>query len=128
MKYPSKSYAGSVFSINVIDPAVQEVFKIEGRHELEVALTRHFESEMILGVELSEELKCVIGALQTLPTTKIRYGLAPVFTPEPHQRLLPSVVQAPVLELKPLPKHLKYAYLGEGETLPVIISASLSKV
>ncbi|XP_071905864.1 uncharacterized protein [Coffea arabica] len=128
MKYPSKSHAGSVFSINVIDPAVREVFEIEGRDELEVALTRHFESEMASGVELSEELKCVIGALQTLPTTKIRYGLAPVFTPESHQRLLPSVVQAPILELKPLPTHLKYAYLGEGETLPVIIFASLSKV
>nr|XP_027071989.1 uncharacterized protein LOC113696805 [Coffea arabica] len=123
MKYPLESHAGSVFSINAIDPTVREVFEIEGRDELEVALTRHFESEMASGVELSEELKCVIGSLQTLPTTKIRYGLAPIFTPESHQRLLPSV-----LELKPLPKHLKYAYLGEGETLPVIISTSLSKV
>ncbi|XP_071928236.1 uncharacterized protein [Coffea arabica] len=107
---------------------VLEVFEIEGRDELEVVLTRHFESETTSGVELSEELKCVIGSLQTLPTTKTRYDLAPIFIPEPHKRLLPSVVQAPVLELKPLPKHLKYAYLGEGETLPVIISAGLSKV
>ncbi|XP_071900894.1 uncharacterized protein [Coffea arabica] len=107
---------------------VLEVFEIEGRDELEVVLTRHFESEMTSGVELSEELKCVIGSLQTLPTTKTRYDLAPIFIPEPHKRLLPSVVQAPVLELKPLPKHLKYAYLGEEETLPVIISAGLSKV
>ncbi|XP_027165915.1 uncharacterized protein LOC113765866 [Coffea eugenioides] len=128
MKYPSESHASSVVSINAIDSAVREVFEIEGRDELEVVLTRHFESEMTAEIELSEELKCVIGALQTLPTTKIRYDLAPVFTPEPHQRLLPSVVQAPVLELKPLPAHLKYAYLGEGETLPVIISASLLKV
>ncbi|XP_071917147.1 uncharacterized protein [Coffea arabica] len=128
MKYPSESHASSVFSINAIDSAVREVFEIGGRDELEVALTRHFESEMTAEIELSKELKCVIGALQTLPTTKIRYDLAPVFIPEPHQRLLPSVVQAPALELKPLPKHLKYMYLGEGETLPVIISATLSKV
>ncbi|XP_071926999.1 uncharacterized protein [Coffea arabica] len=107
---------------------VLEVFEIEGRDELEVVLTKHFESETTSGVELSEELKCVIGSLQTLPTTKTRYDLAPIFIPEPHKRLLPSVVQAPVLELKPLPKHLKYIYLGEGETLPVIISAGLSKV
>nr|XP_027096219.1 uncharacterized protein LOC113716121 [Coffea arabica] len=107
---------------------VLEVFEIEDRDELEVVLTKHFESETTSGVELSEELKCVIGSLQTLPTTKTRYDLAPIFIPEPHKRLLPSVVQAPVLELKPLPKHLKYAYLGEGETLPVIISAGLSKV
>ncbi|XP_071914099.1 uncharacterized protein [Coffea arabica] len=107
---------------------VFEVFEIEGRDELEVVLTRHFESETTSGVELSEEFKCVIGSLQTLPTTKTRYDLALIFIPEPHKRLLPSVVQAPVLELKPLPKHLKYAYLGEGETLPVIISAGLSKI
>nr|XP_027090190.1 uncharacterized protein LOC113711211 [Coffea arabica] len=43
------------------------------------------------------------------------------------ERVLPSVVQAPVLELKPLPEHLKYAYLGDNETLPVIISSALSK-
>ncbi|XP_071906819.1 uncharacterized protein [Coffea arabica] len=128
MKYPSDSNVGSVFSINVIDPAIQEVFEIEGRDELEVVLTRHFESETTSGVELSEVLKCVIGSLQTSPTTKTRYDLAPIFIPEPHKRLLPSVVQAPVLELKPLPKHLKYAYLGEGETLLVIISAGLSKI
>ena len=39
---------------------------------------------------------------------------------------LPSVVQAPTLELKPLPAHLKYAYLGDNETLPVIILATLT--
>ena len=33
--------------------------------------------------------------------------------------------EAPKLELKPLPKHLKYAYLGPSETLPVIILADL---
>ncbi|XP_071940077.1 uncharacterized protein [Coffea arabica] len=46
-------------------------------------------------------------------------------TPE---RVLPSVVQAPVLELKPLPEHLKYAYLGDNKILPVIISSALSKI
>ena len=42
-------------------------------------------------------------------------------------KVLPSVVQAPKLELKALPQHLKYAYLGEGDTLPVIVSSTLSK-
>ncbi|XP_070020349.1 uncharacterized protein [Nicotiana sylvestris] len=39
--------------------------------------------------------------------------------------LKPSVEEAPKLELKPLPSHLHYAYLGSSETLPVIISANL---
>ncbi|KAK8659806.1 hypothetical protein V6N13_029999 [Hibiscus sabdariffa] len=37
----------------------------------------------------------------------------------------PSIEQPPKLELKPLPNQLKYAYLGENETLPVIISSKL---
>ena len=38
---------------------------------------------------------------------------------------VPSTEQPPQLEEKPLPSHLRYAYLGESSTLPVIISASL---
>ncbi|XP_045797211.1 uncharacterized protein LOC123891391 [Trifolium pratense] len=37
----------------------------------------------------------------------------------------PSIEQPPSLELKPLPKNLKYAYLEENEKLPVIISSNL---
>ena len=42
--------------------------------------------------------------------------------------LVPSIVQAPKLELKPLPKTLRYAYLEKEETLPVIITSNLNKV
>ncbi|KAK8690121.1 hypothetical protein V6N13_088822 [Hibiscus sabdariffa] len=37
----------------------------------------------------------------------------------------PSVEQPRKLELKPLPEQLKYAYLGDDKTLPVIISSKL---
>ncbi|XP_062113339.1 uncharacterized protein LOC133824470 [Humulus lupulus] len=37
----------------------------------------------------------------------------------------PSIQEPPRLELKPLPSYLKYAYLRDNETLPVIISAML---
>lgn len=40
--------------------------------------------------------------------------------------LIPSTVQAPSVELKPLPSHLRYTFLGNSETLPVIISSDLS--
>ncbi|KAL4285331.1 hypothetical protein GQ457_16G020050 [Hibiscus cannabinus] len=36
-----------------------------------------------------------------------------------------SVEQPPILELKPLPEQLKYVYLGNDNTLPVIISSKL---
>ncbi|XP_049344024.1 uncharacterized protein LOC125808353 [Solanum verrucosum] len=41
----------------------------------------------------------------------------------PHPK--PSIEEAPKLELKALPAHLRYAYLGTNETLPVILSAEL---
>ncbi|XP_060200426.1 uncharacterized protein LOC132628679 [Lycium barbarum] len=37
-----------------------------------------------------------------------------------------SIEEPPKLELKPLPAHLKYAFLGEGDTLPVILAAKLT--
>ncbi|XP_021741538.1 uncharacterized protein LOC110707795 [Chenopodium quinoa] len=42
-------------------------------------------------------------------------------------KLIPSIAKPPELELKPLPSNLKYAYLGDNETLPVIISSSLNE-
>nr|XP_028949386.1 uncharacterized protein LOC114821442 [Malus domestica] len=37
-----------------------------------------------------------------------------------------TLEKAPKFELKPIPEHLKYAFLGEDETLPVIISSQLT--
>ena len=42
--------------------------------------------------------------------------------------LVSSIEQPPKMEQKPLPSHLKYAYLGVESTLPVIISASLTAI
>ena len=44
------------------------------------------------------------------------------------QTLVPSIKRPPQLEQKPLPSHLRYAYLGESSTLPIIISVSLTAV
>ena len=54
-------------------------------------------------------------------------GWAPKFEPLPpnDDKALPSEERPPKLELKPLPTHLKYAFLVEEETFPVIISSSL---
>jgi len=46
--------------------------------------------------------------------------------PENDAKLLPSSISLPKLELKPLPNNLKYAYLGDNETLPIIISSALT--
>ncbi|GKC05073.1 hypothetical protein Tco_0996683 [Tanacetum coccineum] len=41
-------------------------------------------------------------------------------------RLKPSSVEPPRLELKELPEHLEYAFLQENNQLPVVISSALS--
>ena len=41
-------------------------------------------------------------------------------------RLTPSIEKPLIVEEKQLPNHLRYAYLGEESTLPIIISSSLS--
>ncbi|XP_076949355.1 uncharacterized protein LOC143621975 [Bidens hawaiensis] len=40
--------------------------------------------------------------------------------------LKPSLQEAPKVELKELPRHLKYAFLGKNDTLPIIIASNLS--
>ena len=39
-----------------------------------------------------------------------------------------SIEELSTLELKPLPAHLKYAYLGEKDTLPIIMSNALTSL
>ncbi|XP_027064788.1 uncharacterized protein [Coffea arabica] len=124
MKYPEGS--NSVFALIVIELLVQETFELDGKDALEVALTKHLELGVTPDVDMRDKLHRAIEPLHSLPTIHPSYGLASLFVPETHTRLLPSVVQAPELDLKPLAKHLKYAFLGDRETLPIIIFAHLS--
>ncbi|XP_074302782.1 uncharacterized protein LOC141634660 [Silene latifolia] len=43
------------------------------------------------------------------------------------EKPFPSIVKPSIVEMKPLPSHLKYAFLGDEETLPIIISSKLSR-
>ncbi|XP_019226885.1 PREDICTED: uncharacterized protein LOC109208258 [Nicotiana attenuata] len=40
----------------------------------------------------------------------------------------PSIIEPPQLELKPIPPHLRYKFLGSNDTLPVIVSSLLNDV
>ncbi|CAN6552150.1 unnamed protein product [Malus baccata var. baccata] len=75
-------------------------------------------------VPFNEEVVEVVAALESLPR---QYGKVPFsISSSVSTKMLPSVDQAPTLELKPLPDHLKYVFLGDDETLPIIVSSSLT--
>ncbi|KAM2151483.1 hypothetical protein ACFX1R_045924 [Malus domestica] len=84
----------------------------------------HGNNKEHLAVPIQEELVEMVAALESNPR---HIGKSPnlISIPISTNKLLPSVIQPPSLELKQLPNHLKYVFLGEQETMPVIISSSL---
>ena len=71
----------------------------------------HGRNEDALVVPNCEEVAEMVAALESLPQ---HVGKPPIPIPifVSTNKLLPSVIQAPSLELKPLPNHLKYCFLG----------------
>ncbi|KAM2111924.1 hypothetical protein ACFX1R_014489 [Malus domestica] len=138
IKYPSEDH--SCFSIDIIDSLAQGYLEDLNDDVLEKVITRGMElktmdanhmlthgmHEPFHAVAYSEEFIELVAALESLPK---HGGKSPNFDSIPisTNKLLPSIIQAPVLELKPLPSHLKYIFLGENETLPAIISSFLTE-
>ncbi|KAM1432438.1 hypothetical protein ACFXTO_014971 [Malus domestica] len=78
-----------------------------------------------MDIQNNEDMMEMVAALESLPLQSGKF-LDPISISVLTNKLLPSVVQPPTLELKPLPSHLKYFFLGDDETLPVIISSTLT--
>ncbi|CAM8940997.1 unnamed protein product [Rhodiola kirilowii] len=117
MKHPMEFE--EVHTLYTLDDLVQEV-QLEPRADpLEAILN---------GTESSYEL--AEGLHETLAHLTISEPLTPGYEVNEvklfkSNTLLPSVMQAPKIDLKPLPGHLKYAFLGDNDTLPVIIKIGL---
>ena len=124
MKFPSESH--SMCSIDVIDELAQQAFDMGNKEALQVVIEGcAIEDDEFPNSEEANEAIMELNALQPLPQ---RYELAKIDLPLSYSKLLPSIENPPTLELKLLPNHLKYAYLGDNETLPVIIASNLSNV
>ncbi|KAI5343426.1 hypothetical protein L3X38_011302 [Prunus dulcis] len=109
------------FSIDVVDHEVSsKIVQEKSNDALEAVLTQEeedlFESEF-------QEVMAALEVFQPYPPS-FRPPLEPLASSS--TKLEPSIITPPTLELKPLPNHIKYAYLGANETLPVIIAASLT--
>ena len=137
IKYPSEDH--SCFPIDIVDSLAQGYLEDLSDDVLEKVVTRgvevktkgaesrltHGMHNLPYAVPPSEEFIEIVAALESLPKHD---GKSPNIESIPisTNKLLPSIIQAPILELKPLPSHLKYIFLGENETLPAIISSSLT--
>ncbi|CAN6711738.1 unnamed protein product [Malus baccata var. baccata] len=137
MRYPHDGH--SCFSIDVIDSWAQEFLDDLNEDALEKTVTQriglkneglafrhaHGNNKEHLVVPIQEEFVEMVTTLESNPR---HIGKSPnlILIPISTNKLLTSVIQPPSLELKPLPSHLKYVFLGEQEMLPVIISSSLT--
>ncbi|KAL2228949.1 UNVERIFIED_CONTAM: Retrovirus-related Pol polyprotein from transposon 17.6 [Sesamum indicum] len=128
MRYPSD--VPTAFFLDALDPVVQELTNYDNEDHAKLVLERSLTPTQVQLLEDFIALDPNIGesvfefeALPPLPS-----NLAFIELPQSHTKLVPSILQAPTLELKELPKHLKYAFLGENDTLPVIISSKLSSL
>ncbi|CAN6570889.1 unnamed protein product [Malus baccata var. baccata] len=127
MKYPSENH--SCFAIDVIDSLSQDHFDKLNDDALELVIAQGMDKQNVeattmrthgmhghsFSVPPNDEVMEMVDALESLPSQSVSTN-----------KMLPSVVQPPTLELKPLPSHLKYVFLGKDDTLPVIISSSLT--
>ncbi|KAM1375705.1 hypothetical protein TB1_036888 [Malus domestica] len=137
MKYPSENH--SCFAIDVIDSLAHDHFDKLNDDALELVIARGMDKQNVeattmgtqgmhecpIAVPPSDEVIEMVAALESLPSQTGKF-FDPILSSVSTNKMLPSVVQPPTLELKPLPSHLKYVFLGEDETLPVIISCSLT--
>ncbi|CAN6562673.1 unnamed protein product [Malus baccata var. baccata] len=119
MKFPKDDH--SCFSIDVLDELAQDYLDMLEDDPLGTTIAQGIGMKPNLAVPKDEHAELVV-ALESLPQHNGTL-LNPIPIPVSTNTLLPSVIQAPVLKLKPLPDHLKYVFLGDEETLLVIVSS-----
>ncbi|CAM8975361.1 unnamed protein product [Rhodiola kirilowii] len=108
-----------VHALDALDDLVQEI-QSEPRADPLEAILNGAESSY----ELTEDLHEMVAHLTISEPLTPEYEVNEVKLFK-STTFLPSVMQAPKIELKPLPGHLKYAFLGNNDTLPVIIKNGL---
>ncbi|CAM8922402.1 unnamed protein product [Rhodiola kirilowii] len=113
----------SVHAVDTLDDLVQEVQSVQRADSLELTIEKALYSHEG-SYELTEGVREAIFQLEVARPLSPIYEVCEVRLFKANE-CLPSVVQAPIVELKPLPEHLKYAFLGENDTLPVIIKSGL---
>jgi hypothetical protein len=110
--------------VNLIETLVQDQFNLTCfSNPLESCLVNSLDFDDDEDSEVAH-ICSVLNSSQVLEVNAWR----PKFEELPPRNIMPvlSSVEAPKLELKPLPVELKYAFLGQEETFPVVISSKLN--
>ena len=114
-----------VYLIKVIDSLAREVSKLDGKDGMEFAISKHLEKEneeLAFSIDLQETVAALNDFLKLQQSGNVPY----ITLLASNERPLPSILQAPIPDLKPLPSHLKYVFLRDEGMLPMIISSKLS--
>ncbi|CAL2255753.1 unnamed protein product [Prunus armeniaca] len=119
-KYPVES--DSCFRVDIVEKSISKKFKAEHPGDpLEACLVHSVTTEHE-DPKISEMVYFLEAMKPRPPKRWHKFEELALTTSKPQ----PSFITALTLTLKPLPSHLRYAYLGNSETLPVIIAADLS--
>ncbi|KAJ8758653.1 hypothetical protein K2173_000374 [Erythroxylum novogranatense] len=126
MKYPND--VSCVSSIDIVEPLIQTAFEMDTADKLMVALCKSLTPDNIDDVNQETSHNELHEVVYELESSK------PMVSTTPCKELhisndapLPYILRTTKLDLKSLPDHLKYVFLGEGDTLPIIISNKLNK-
>ncbi|XP_026410396.1 uncharacterized protein LOC113305592 [Papaver somniferum] len=109
-------------SICMIDSLVENTFTINSVSDPLKACSAHFGAYYDEDKHF-EEVNALLDSAAVMNYGK--WQPKPETLPPTMDKPLPSSVKAPTLELKPLPDTLKYVFLGNENTLPVIIASDL---
>ncbi|XP_062080417.1 uncharacterized protein LOC133785179 [Humulus lupulus] len=106
MRYSSDVH--SVSSIDILDSLSQRILDLHGDDGLDIVLRELIDLKEDF---VTTKVKETVAALNS--GGEVSKAVSFLKLPTSHEQLQPSVKSPPKLELKPLPEHLKYVYLGE---------------
>ena len=90
-------------------------------------MTSEHNEEIKLQAECDAEVESEDFKLDEIVNSTIEWASSPSSLASKPTSLTPLFIESsPSLELKALPKHLKYTYLSEQGTLPVIVAYDLT--
>ncbi|KAK4377310.1 hypothetical protein RND71_003606 [Anisodus tanguticus] len=108
--------------ISVIDDEVELNTDIDGIEGALMAVLLNHDDEVVEGIM---EIMLALEGQESYSYAPRRLALDLENRGVPH--LKPPIKKPPTLELKPLPSHLEYKFLGPNDSLPVIIPSKLNE-